>query len=117
MLFRKRYGYGPEGLRELAADLASPTAKQQVRAASALRKDGGLRDAVRLVDLACHVADEQIATGHFMGDAAKLEALRPIAGIIRLLQELASASSGKVGVAATAALNIYLKEAPAQPAA
>jgi hypothetical protein len=117
MLFGKRYGYGPEGLRELAADLASPTAKHQPRAANALRKDGGLRDAVRLVDLAFHVADEQIAMGQFTGDAAKLEALRPIAGIIRRLRELASASSGKVGVAATAALNVYLKEAPAQPAA
>jgi hypothetical protein len=117
MLFGKRYGYGPEGLRQLAADLASPTPKQQARAANALRKDGGLRDAVRLVDLAFRVADEQKSMGNFTGDAAKLEALRPIAGITRRLQELASASSGKVRVAAAAALNVYLKEAPAQPAA
>jgi len=117
MLFGKRYRYNPGGLLELAADLASPASKQQRRAANALRKDRMLRDEIRLVDAAFHIADEQIAAGRFTGDAAALETLRPIAGIVRRLQELSSMSPGQVGAAATEALALLRREVPAQPAA
>ena len=117
MLFGKRYRYNHEGLLELAADLASPAPKQQARATNALRKDRMLRDEVRLIDAAFHIADEQIAAGDFTGDAAALDTLRPIAGILRRLQELSSTSRGQVCAAATTALDLLRREAPAQPAA
>ena len=76
-----------------------------------------LRDEIRLVDAAFRIADEQIASGHFTGDSAALETLRPIAGIVCRLQELSSTSRGQVGTAATTALDLLRREAPAQPAA
>ena len=117
MLFGKRYRHDPPGLLELAADLASSELKQQRRAANAVRKDRLLRDEIRLVVSAFHIADEQIATGQFIGDVAALETLRPIAGIVRRLQELTSTNQEPVAAMAATALDLLERETPAHPAA
>jgi hypothetical protein len=113
MLFWKRYRYNPEGLLELAGDLASPDLKRQGRAAKALRKDRMLRDEVRLVDAAMRITDEQRAAGQFEGDAAALDALRPIGGVIARLQELSSTPHEQVRRTVATALDLIRTEDPA----
>ncbi len=114
MLFGKRYRYSPDGLLELAANLASAIPKPQRQALNALRKDRGLRDAVNLVVVAFEVADEQSEAGTFRGDPVELETLRPIAAIVARLGELRSTSDERARAAATTVLELLREEAPAR---
>lgn len=43
------------------------------------------------------VADEQVEAGRFTGDVRVIEALRPIAGILRRVEELRAGPDGGVG--------------------
>ena len=106
MLFRKWYGYGPDGLLELANDLASADPKPRRQALTALRKDRHLRQGVHLVVLAFEIADEQQAAGTFQGDVVQLEILRPIAGIVARLHDLRSMSDARSRDAASAVLKL-----------
>src|SRR5688500_15819448 len=104
MLFRKRYGYGPDGLLELASDLASADPKPRRQALTALRKDRHLRQRVHLVVLAFEITDKERAAGTFQGDVIKLEILRPIAGIVARLHDLRSMSDARSRDAASVVL-------------
>ena len=106
MFFWKRYRPNPDGLLDIAGDLASTDTRAQRRALNELRKDRYAREAVCLAVLAFRAADEQIAAGTFEGNAVQLETFRPIADIVARVSELRSVGDARARDAAAAVLSL-----------
>jgi len=105
VLFTRRYRYDVEGLRELARHLASPDLNLQKRAADALRKDGNLRDVVRLGDVFWRAVEGELAAGRSPGNPIELEKVRPLATIVPRLRELCAAGDRRIRNSAQAAID------------